>query len=119
MWCKPTPQLAAKRNYVSETAVSTAIKLLEDNLGVQLINRTSTSLSLTAAGQFFYRRAIQVLDASGEIWCHPEQQPAGLLRIHLLQGLEADAAAFARSNNLAPIGEGDHQIIVCNTNIIT
>lgn len=87
---------AAKRNYVSETAVSTAIKHLEDDLGVQLINRTQTSLSLTAAGRFFYLRAVQVLDAYGEIWRHPEQQPAGLLRIHFLQGLEADAAAFAQ-----------------------
>lgn len=87
---------AAKRNYVSETAVSTAVKHLEDDLGVQLINRTPTSLSLTSAGEFFYKRAIKVLDAYGEIWRHPEQEPDAMLRVHFFQGLADEAAAFAQ-----------------------
>lgn len=86
---------AAKRNYVSETAVSSAIKHLEDDLGVQLINRTQASLSLTPAGQFFYQKALRVLDAYGEIWRHPDGHPAELLRIHFLEGLGNEAAAFA------------------------
>ncbi|WEV41064.1 LysR family transcriptional regulator [Lactobacillus sp. ESL0681] len=86
---------AARRNFVSETAVSSAIKKLENNLGHKLLNRTSGELSLTPTGEVFYERAVEILNSYNEIWHNPEEHPEKLLRIHFLQGLENEAAGLA------------------------
>ncbi|KRO23539.1 transcriptional regulator [Lactiplantibacillus fabifermentans DSM 21115] len=87
---------AAKRNYVSETAVSTAVSKLEASLGHKLLNRSAGQFALTPVGEQFYPRAVEILNAYNEIWLHPDQHPDQLLRIHFLPGLAADAAAFAQ-----------------------
>lgn len=86
---------AAKRNYVSETAVSSAIRKLEDELGHKLLNRKAGQNSLTPVGELFYGRAVGVINAYNEIWHHPDAHPEKLVRIHFLQGLASDAAEFA------------------------
>ncbi|MFC6180570.1 LysR family transcriptional regulator [Lactiplantibacillus daowaiensis] len=86
---------AAKRNYVSETAVSSAISKLEAALGHKLLNRAAGQFSLTPVGEQFYQRAVEILNAYNEIWRHPDTHPEQLVRIHFLQGLAADAAEFA------------------------
>ncbi|MCH5462634.1 LysR family transcriptional regulator [Lactobacillus sp. LC28-10] len=85
---------AAKRNYVSETAVSSAIRKLEDELGHKLLNRKAGQNSLTPVGELFYARAVGVINAYNEIWYHPDIHPEKLVRIHFLQGLAADAVEF-------------------------
>jgi DNA-binding transcriptional LysR family regulator len=87
---------AAKRNYVSETAVSTAVKHLEDDLRCAIDQPHTDFIIPHLAGEFFYQRAIKVLDAYGEIWRHPEQEPDAMLRVHFFQGLADEAAAFAQ-----------------------
>lgn len=87
---------AAKRNYVSETAVSAAIRKLEDELGHKLLNRKAGKNSLTPVGEVFYARAVGVINAYNEIWYHPDIHPEKLVRIHFLQGLASDAAEFAQ-----------------------
>ncbi|CAM3065362.1 LysR family transcriptional regulator [Lactiplantibacillus plajomi] len=86
---------AAKKNYVSETAVSTAISKLEGELGQRLLVRSAGQFDLTPVGREFYKRAVEILTAYSEIWRHPDINPDRLLRIHFLQGLGSDAATFA------------------------
>lgn len=86
---------AAKRNYVSETAVSSAIKKLEDELGQKLLIRSGGQFALTSVGEQFYHRSIEIVSSYNEIWHHPDTHPENLLRIHFLQGLENEAVKFA------------------------
>ena len=53
---------AAKRLGRTQSAVSQAIRQLEDQLGVVLINRASRFLSLTPAGELFQSRARQLIE---------------------------------------------------------
>lgn len=53
--------LAAKKNYVSQTAVSQQLAKLEGRLGVQLIDRKQQPLALTAAGQVVFDQAQIIL----------------------------------------------------------
>ncbi len=52
---------AAKRLAISVSAVTKAIARLEDDLGIQLFNRTTRQLSTTEAGQEYYERCVRVL----------------------------------------------------------
>lgn len=45
---------------ITQPTVSTHIKQLEDELGVQLINRTTKRLSITVEGHEFYRYAVSI-----------------------------------------------------------
>lgn len=54
--------IAAKRLQKTQSAVSQAIRQLEEELGVVLVNRTSRSVSLTPAGELFRTRAAALLD---------------------------------------------------------
>lgn len=51
---------------LSATNASQRIKELEDDLGVQLFNRTTRKISLTADGEEFMAYAIRILDATEE-----------------------------------------------------
>lgn len=45
---------AAKKLYISQSAVSQSVRLLEDALGVRLFSRTSRGVSLTSEGRLLY-----------------------------------------------------------------
>lgn len=47
---------------IGQPAVSKQISALEDQLGVELMHRTSRSISLTDAGRDFYNSALRILD---------------------------------------------------------
>ena len=51
---------AAQQHYVSQTAVSQQIKLLEEELETELFQRTRHSVALTSAGQVFYEYAVRI-----------------------------------------------------------
>jgi DNA-binding transcriptional LysR family regulator len=54
---------AASRNLnVPKSTVSHRLQQLETSLGVRLVNRTSRSLSMTDAGELFYRHAVATLE---------------------------------------------------------
>ena len=53
---------AAQQHYVSQTAVSQQIKLLEEELETELFQRTRHSVVLTSAGQVFYEYAVRITD---------------------------------------------------------
>ncbi|VAW10182.1 Transcriptional regulator, LysR family [hydrothermal vent metagenome] len=58
---------AAKQLGVAKSAVSRQLTLLEERLGVQLLQRTTRRSSLTEAGRSYYQRALQILADVGEL----------------------------------------------------
>eukprot|EP01034_Spumella_vulgaris_P043971 gene43971-54640_t len=53
---------AAEKLFLTQSAVSSRIAALEEELGVQLILRNSRPLRLTEAGRMFYEQALQIIN---------------------------------------------------------
>lgn len=78
-------QGAATLNYIDRSAVSRRIGQLEANLGTRLLQRSTRSQSLTAAGQEIVRKAQelrQLLLEMENIASAHHEHPQGLLRIN-------------------------------------
>ncbi|WP_205927057.1 LysR family transcriptional regulator [Rhizobium sp. P32RR-XVIII] len=58
---------AARTVFLTQSAVSKAVKQLEDELGVLLLDRIGHRSSLTAAGDIVYRRALQMLAEQSDL----------------------------------------------------
>ncbi|MGK6316414.1 LysR family transcriptional regulator [Neorhizobium sp. DT-125] len=75
---------AAERLGVTHSAVSQAIRRMEDRMGVALVQRTTRSVSLTEAGMRLYERVAPAI-AEVELALNDAQdrdsQPTGLLRL--------------------------------------
>ena len=70
---------------LSPATISRRISALEEELGVQLVDRTSRNLKMTEAGQAFLGRAEAVLEAMAaaeEAARSSRERPEGRLRIH-------------------------------------
>jgi len=82
----------AKERGIGQPAVSKQISALEDELGTELIRRTSRSIALTEAGRGFYESSLRILDdfesATARIG-RGQTAPKGLIRV-------AVPPAFAR-----------------------
>lgn len=52
---------AAEMNMIAQPAISYSIKMLEEELGGKLLDRTTRSVSLTPAGEWFYWEAKKLL----------------------------------------------------------
>ena len=83
---------AGERLGVSHSAVSQALRRLEERLGVALVRRTTRSVHLTEAGEQLYASVRPALDevraavaAVGEL----ADQPRGTLRVHATFGAES------------------------------
>ena len=96
--------LAAEQCNISQSAISQQIKVLEDELGVALLERQKRKFSLTPAGELFYKR-ILVLTADLERMCretvrvaHSGSERLGLGYLKGYGGAEFDQAvgAFTR-----------------------
>jgi DNA-binding transcriptional LysR family regulator len=96
----------AKERGIGQPAVSKQISALEDELGTELIHRTSRAISLTEAGRDFYESALHILDdlesASSRIG-RGQTSPKGLIRVtvpptfarlHMVSKLPAFFAAY-------------------------
>src|ERR671910_1545460 len=77
---------ASERLGVTRSAVSQAIRRLEERMGVALVQRTTRSVHLTEAGERLYEAVHPALDdvraaavAVGEL----ADQPRGTLRLHV------------------------------------
>lgn len=76
---------AAKRLDVTPATVTHNVQLLEDHLGVQLLNRTTRKLSLTEVGQQYYEHCSRILAEIEEADCGArasQMRPRGLLRLN-------------------------------------
>jgi DNA-binding transcriptional LysR family regulator len=75
---------AARQHGRSKALLSKYVTDLEDYLGVRLMNRTTRKLSLTEAGEAYYREASQLLQQLDELDASILDQtlaPRGLLRV--------------------------------------
>lgn len=75
---------AARQHGRSKALLSKYVTDLEDYLGVRLMNRTTRKLSLTEAGEVYYREASQLLQQLDELDATISDQtaePRGLIRI--------------------------------------
>src|SRR5882757_3957476 len=74
----------AKERGIGQPAVSKQISALEDELGTELIHRTSRSMALTGPGRDFYESALHILDdyesATSRIG-RGQTAPKGLIRV--------------------------------------
>lgn len=59
---------AAEECYISQSAISQQIQVLEQELGVKLLTRGNRKFSITPAGEYFYRKSL-VLTADFEKLC--------------------------------------------------
>ena len=76
---------AARSLALSPATISRRISALEEELGVQLVDRTSRNLKVTEAGQAFLEHAEHVLEAMAaaeQAARDARQRPEGRLRIH-------------------------------------
>src|SRR5712672_3913740 len=96
----------AKERGIGQPAVSKQISALEDELGTELIHRTSRSIALTEAGRDFYESALHIVDdfenATSRIG-RGQTAPKGLIRmtvsptfarLHMVSKLPAFFAAY-------------------------
>ena len=96
----------AKERGIGQPAVSKQLSALENDLGTELIHRTSRSLALTEAGRDFYESALRILEdfesATSRIG-RGQTTPKGLIRVtvapsfarlHMVSKLAAFFAAY-------------------------
>ena len=89
---------AADNLGIDNSVVSRGVKRLEQKLATQLLNRTTRRVTLTDEGDWFYRRAANLLDemaAAENQLIARRQQPQGILRV--------DAATPFILHQLVPI----------------
>ena len=71
---------------MAPSSVSRQISMLEDRLGVRLLNRSTRQLHLTEAGQIYYDRTTNILHAVEDAnlaVAELESKPRGLLRLNI------------------------------------
>jgi DNA-binding transcriptional LysR family regulator len=96
----------AKERGIGQPAISKQISALEDELGTELIHRTSRSIALTEPGREFYESALRILNdfekATSRIG-RGQSAPKGLIRVtvpptfarlHMVSKLPAFFAAY-------------------------
>lgn len=75
---------AADKLNLANSAVSRTVKKLEDKLGVNLLNRTTRQIDLTAEGELYFQRMkviLQEMQAAENELHGTQSSPKGLLRI--------------------------------------
>ena len=75
---------AAEALYLSQPTLSRQIREMEEELGVQLLNRTNRNIRLTAEGHRFRRRAQEIVDLMDKTQAEfsgPEEEIAGEIMI--------------------------------------
>lgn len=100
---------AALREHTTQPAVSQRLRALEDELGVKLLERSPSQVTPTAAGDAYYRRAIEMLASLEQAGRDARNVGAGLsgeVRVGLMPSLTRCCLAPA----LAAFGERHTQV---------
>lgn len=80
---------AARDLHMTPSAVSKHIHDLETKLGISLLNRSTRGVSLTEAGDQFFRHCVEILGHLDEAVTNAQNlqmKPQGTLRIHVVAG---------------------------------
>lgn len=75
---------AAKLLKISAAAVSKQISLLESELGVTLLERTTRKIALTSVGESYYQEVqtvLQALEQANSVIAASQEEPKGLLKV--------------------------------------
>lgn len=75
---------AAEALFVSQPSVTTSIKRLEAELGVELLMRTNKRITVTQEGELFLRQAAKILDLvedTAHMMADYRQEPQGILNL--------------------------------------
>src|SRR5215467_479561 len=59
--------VAASQNYVTQSAVSQQIRMLEEKYGKRLLERTRGNVQLTPAGEILYQVSKEIVQRYGEL----------------------------------------------------
>lgn len=81
---------AAEDLNLPRATVSTTLKALEQKLGVRLFLRTTRQVKITAEGELYYQRCLQLLaalDEADNLFASQKKQPAGSVRIDMPHSL--------------------------------
>ena len=91
---------AAEQFYISQTAITQQIRLLEETLGCPLFDRSTRPVSLTSAGTIFLREAKGILERMSRAQKRVHDASTGLsgtLRVGYVRGYErSDLSAHIR-----------------------
>lgn len=82
---------ASKQFYISQTAITLQIKLLEEELGCTLIDRSTRPLTLTAAGNTFLIEAKNIINSLDQAIIKTKESSTnlkGILKLGYLKGYE-------------------------------
>ncbi|VFT11211.1 transcriptional regulator [Pseudomonas aeruginosa] len=102
---------AAQSLGMQKSTVSRRIALLEERLGVRLLNRTTRKLRLTEVGQAYYERCRQIMHDFAEAEqavMQLQQAPSGLLRITFADRVRPDVPRQPAGRLHAPV-PADHR----------
>ncbi|GAA7766770.1 LysR family transcriptional regulator [Helicobacter pylori] len=80
--------MAATAEHVSQSAITNAVLMLEQQLGVRLFERLPHGVALTAEGHHFYQHARQILESVEDALREPRYQ------VHALTGTVRVAASY-------------------------
>ena len=86
---------AAQCHFLTQTAITQQIKALEEQLGLQLIDRRKRPVELTAAGEVFYREAKAILARVDDAVAKAQEAATGavgMIRIGYEKGYEIGRA---------------------------
>lgn len=110
---------AAERCHISQSAVSQQIQALERELGVELLHRSGRKFTLTAAGEYFYRKGrplLKKLDCLCRETAEMARGSAPTLRVGYLKGysgpeFQLAVAEFAQTHPevAVEIIDGSHE----------
>lgn len=110
---------AAEICYISQSAISQQIRLLEEELQVKLIKRENRKFSLTSAGEYFYRHCLGILDEIEHLKIETtkiDKSTNKYLKIGFLKGFASDEIQLAISkfstfypNVVLDIVSGNHE----------
>ena len=106
---------AAKRLEITQPAVSRSLKLLEENLGVELFERVGRGLQITAGGRALLARAQEVLDQLERVE-REVVRAAKYASFTLRLGATEDVAAHLLPGILAPLrGHFSEVVLQCSS----
>ncbi len=102
---------AAEQLHIAQPALSRQVRLLEQELGVALLHRTTHEFELTDAGRFLFERGPALLDSSEELWRNVRSFAAGE-RGELIVAYGASASYETAPVLLAGLAERLPQIVL-------